>query len=490
MSESSSSVSDNNLKVSEELDNDPLLAGLRKQQSEGVMLGGVLLKSVIAEGGMGTVYKGWHTRLNIPVAVKILKRGCESDLPMFLREARLTVSLDHPNLVRMYDINVERSSGLHFMVMEYVEGCSAYQLLERQLKKSFKPLMEVSALEIGLKIARALGAAHDKDIVHRDVKSDNILIRSRDGEVKLADLGLAGTFRRDPGEPRVRHTSMAGTIGFISPEVADGEEVTPAADVYGLGATMYELLTGTLPHGAPFDDSYYARQLHETPIDPRDLQCDLNADVVQFLSRCLERYPADRFKDGNEVAQALEPILAAVSGRRNSGSNHAEARTQPVVLCVDDDLMILEMERDTLESENFSPVCISDPREVLKKIATIKPDVMVIDLNMPQMGGIELAQRVRSIEGFEDIGIIILSGEDDKAVIDVAFRKGITDYLCKPLNMQELVVRLTLLTQLRSMNRQKKMLETQLLRLKRVPSRSKFKHAGKHQGDSGMCVAG
>ena len=476
MSKYDAVLSGNCGKVSEELDTARQFEDVK--QLSGLLLGGVELKSVIAEGGMGTVYKAFHQRLNLPVAVKILKRGCEADLPMFLREAQLTVSIDHPNLVRVYDLNVDPVSGLHYMVMEYVEGCSAYQLLERQMKNNFRPLSATSVLEIGLAVARALGAAHAKDVVHRDVKSDNILIRARDGAVKLADLGLAGTFKATVSGGHARLTTMAGTIGFISPEVVAGEPITPAADVYGLGATLYELLTGTLPHGSPFDDSYYSRQLRDKPDDPRLHKPDLSADVVAFLARCIERHPTDRFRDGDEAAAALEPLLHSLTGQRGMTSESAEQRTRPVVLCVDDDQDILNLERDTLEAENFTTVCINNPLVALQRISEIRPDVAIIDLNMPGMSGIELCQRLRALEGFQDLGVIILSGEGQTHVMNHAFRKGITDYLLKPLNLPELVLRLNLLTQLRATESKKKLIETQLMRLKRLPTRAAFKAAG------------
>ena len=125
--------------------------------ADGSMLKGVQLQAVIAEGGMATVYKGWHTRLDIPVAVKVLK---DNDAPMFFREAHLTVSLEHPNLVRVYDIDTDPVSGMQYMVMEYVDGCSAYQLLERSLNKNLRSLHQVAALEIVRATALALGAAH------------------------------------------------------------------------------------------------------------------------------------------------------------------------------------------------------------------------------------------------------------------------------------------------------------------------------------------
>ena len=439
--------------------------------ADGSMLKGVQLQAVIAEGGMATVYKGWHTRLDIPVAVKVLK---DNDAPMFFREAHLTVSLEHPNLVRVYDIDTDPVSGMQYMVMEYVDGCSAYQLLERSLNKNLRSLHQVAALEIVRATALALGAAHAQEIVHRDVKSDNILVRSRDGEVKLTDLGLAGFFQAAaPGAAQPRYSSMAGTLGFISPEVIAGDAITPAADIYALGATLYELLTGTLPHGAPFDDSYYQRQLNEQPVDPRRHTPGLHGDVVAFIHRCLARDPAERFANGDEAAQALEPLLHALAGQRRSSGRHS--RSKPVVLCVDDDPMILELEHDILESENFTPVCISNPEQALEQIVSIRPDAVVIDMNMPQMSGLALCQRIRAIKGFEEMGVLMLSGQTGEVAVDAAFKNGITDYLLKPPNMSELVVRLNLLTQLGNMNQERKKLETQLLKLRRTPSRTKFK---------------
>ena len=306
------------------------------------------------------------------------------------------------------------------------------------------------------------------------MKSDNILVRSRDGEVKLTDLGLAGFFQAAaPGAAQPRYSSMAGTLGFISPEVIAGDAITPAADIYALGATLYELLTGTLPHGAPFDDSYYQRQLNEQPVDPRRHTPGLHGDVVAFIHRCLARDPAERFANGDEAAQALEPLLHALAGQRRSSGRHS--RSKPVVLCVDDDPMILELEHDILESENFTPVCISNPEQALEQIVSIRPDAVVIDMNMPQMSGLALCQRIRAIKGFEEMGVLMLSGQTGEVAVDAAFKNGITDYLLKPPNMSELVVRLNLLTQLGNMNQERKKLETQLLKLRRTPSRTKFK---------------
>lgn len=446
--------------VSKSLDNDPSLAALRSRQHEGIMLGGVLLKSIIAEGGMGTVYKGFHTRLDIPVAVKILKQQHLEDLPMFLREARLTASIGHPNLVRVYDVNVEPYTKMNYFVMEFIDGCSAYELLHCRLQQHNRPLALVAALEIACSAAKGLGAAHERDIVHRDVKSENILICSRDGEVKLTDLGLAGafcSFARVSG----RHSTMAGTTGFIAPEVVAGEDVTPAADVYGLGATLYELIAGELPHAGAADDSYYSRQMHCDPIDPREYQPDLNPDVVNFLLRSLARNPRDRYRDGNAFADAIEPLLRKIVGHRDiKQSGHAKEESpplrRPVVLCVDDDRSILDLEHDILESQGFQAYCIKDPLRAIRDLETIAPAVAIVDLNMPQMTGVELCHRLRQVDGYHGLGVLMLSGDEKTESIEKALRNGITDYLTKPIDFGELVARVKLLAQLRVMSREQK----------------------------------
>src|ERR1700759_1873822 len=131
MSDELSSMSEIPFGVSAALNGDPLLQGLRKKSSEGFILGGVMLKSKLGEGGTGAVYLGWHTRLSCPVAVKVLKDASAQNLPMFLREARLTVAIDHPNLVRVFDVNIDSESKIYYMVMEYIDGSSAYQHYER-----------------------------------------------------------------------------------------------------------------------------------------------------------------------------------------------------------------------------------------------------------------------------------------------------------------------------------------------------------------------
>lgn len=453
------------------LDNDPLLAPLQSKGNEAPILGGVLLKGKIGEGGMAGVYLGWHTRLKLPVAVKILRDSSPANLPQFLREARLTVSVDHPNMVRVFDVNMEPHTGLHFIVMEYVEGCSAYQLLQRQLARYGKPLSQLAALEIGLCAARALGAAHRQGILHRDMKSDNILIRQHDGMVKVADLGFAGHWERHNGNGGHRHSTVVGTTGFLSHEVLMGETPSPASDVYALGATLYELLTGFLPYGAPYDDSYYTRQLAGPAPDARKRMPELDQQVAGLLARCLETDPSRRFADGDDLAAALEKLIHALAGTKFLQAISPDApdeKHRPVVLCVDDDEGALELMRDILEAQGFQPVCFSDGAEALAKLPSVQPDVAVLDLHMPRYDGVQLCQGLRRVNGYEELAVLIVSGEHEPSTIHDALDRGITDYLVKPVSGRELVVRVKLLSKLRAMSREQRMIETQLLKLRSV----------------------
>jgi serine/threonine protein kinase len=449
--------------MSRELDNDLLLAPLKQTASDGIILGGVLLKTKIGEGGAGSVYSGVHTRLNIPVAIKVLKDASPDNLPCFLREAQLTVSIEHPNLVRVYDLNCDASSGLYYLVMEHIDGCSAYQLLDKSIRQRGRPLSQASALDIVLSASNAMAVVHEQGIVHRDLKPDNLLIRAKDGVVKVADLGLAcGT---DAGSDKHQ---MVGTIGFLSPEVIRGRVATPASDVYALGACFYELVTGTLPFGEMAENYYYECQLQEQPADPRSHGVDLDEELCAVIMKCLERKPSRRFANAAELSAALKVIserLAAPETPRIR--SETSLLTQPVVMVVDDDVQVLDLMRDYLENSGFRPVCFSNPVEALKNLSKVRPEAAVIDLHMPTMDGVTLCRKFREVEGYEDFPVLMLSGEDDSGTVDFAIRGGIDDYLVKPPSINEVVLRVNLLTKLRNANRECRRIETQLRVIKR-----------------------
>jgi len=207
----------------------------------GKTFGNVLAKSLLGRGGMGAVYLGYHAGLDMKVAVKLLPDlfvGRAELVERFLREARLSGRLQHPNIVRTLDVG--QSHGVYYLVMEYVEGVDAQKLLDRE--KRFTPMR---AINIAGFVARALGEAHEQEIMHRDIKPANILI-GRDGKVKVTDFGLARSLT-NTATALTLSNQVVGTPNYMAPEQIKTTKVDMRVDIYALGVTLWQFLTGVLP---------------------------------------------------------------------------------------------------------------------------------------------------------------------------------------------------------------------------------------------------
>ena len=283
-------------------------------------LGNITLVRKLGQGGMGAVYLGRHDLLETDVAVKVVlfhlmqdPRRSEAARQRFLREARLTARLDHPGIVRILEMNVDRDSDLTYIVMEYVNGGSASDLIEK-LREIGHKLSEVRLLEIGAGAAEALQAAHQAGIVHRDVKPGNLLIRKPEWTVKLADLGLAKCTADEDSLTVSRSGAAIGTPSYMPPEqFSDSKHVGPAVDIYGLGATLYHLATGTVPFQA---DSIFAlinKIVTEPARPPRELRDDLSAHTESVLQRAMMKRPEERYGSAEEMAADLKNALASLA---------------------------------------------------------------------------------------------------------------------------------------------------------------------------------
>ena len=246
------------------------------------MVGGFEVLSEIGRGAMGAVFKARQVSVDRVVALKILPPRLAKNsnfINRFLREARSVAHLNHPNIVQAIDAG--HAEPYFYFAMEYVDGPTADELLQSE-----GPLPERRALEIARDVARALQHAHEADIVHRDVKPDNILIGS-DGAVKLADLGLAReTVELDS---RLTQTGMAvGTPDYISPEQARGEtELDGRTDVYSLGATLYTLLAGAPPYDGESPVEIMYKHLHEPLPDLRDVNPNVSVAASAIVQAWL-----------------------------------------------------------------------------------------------------------------------------------------------------------------------------------------------------------
>jgi predicted Ser/Thr protein kinase len=270
----------------------------------GKEIGHCTIQRKLGQGGMGAVYLAHHPGLNRSVAIKVLPGDLASNPEFkerFFREARLAARLEHPNVVQVHDVGEEE--GIHYISMQYVEGKSLDGILKERKKLSVN-----EALSITKRVAVALSAAAKLGIVHRDIKPHNILI-SKDGVVKVADFGLAKDedANRSISEPGV----VMGTPYYMSPEQAKGEKVDHRSDIYSLGATLYHMLCGKrlFDGGSPI--SIVMKQANERPVGIRELEPTLPESVVGLLDRMLEKDPARRFSNADELVRALDGLKQA-----------------------------------------------------------------------------------------------------------------------------------------------------------------------------------
>ena len=269
------------------------------------LLGGrYQLSSPISHGLMSTIYRGRDIHAERVVAVKILRGECCNDpklVKRFRLEAKISENLQHPNIVRVFDYG--QSNAGCYIVMELVEGVDL-----RRYLRSHRILEAERAVQIAHSVALGLGAAHRRGIVHRDVKPQNVLI-GRDGSMKLSDFGIVSIYKDAIETTGIIGSPLSvGTVQYFAPEQAQGEIVTPAADVYGLGIVMYEMLTGHPPFNANSPVALAIQHIQDQPVPPGQFNPDIPVELENIILRCLEKEPGDRFSDGSKLALALEHV--------------------------------------------------------------------------------------------------------------------------------------------------------------------------------------
>ena len=266
-------------------------------QQEQILNGRYRLGQTIGEGGMAVVYLARDLLLNREVAVKVLRDQYASDstfLERFRREGQIAAGMTHPNIVSVYDVGNDQD--LHYIVMEHIRGPNLKELIYQQ-----GPFSVDGAVFIIGQVASALDYAHQRGLVHRDIKPQNILV-DRDGNAKVVDFGIAKGMR-DPGLTETG-TGM-GTVHYVSPEQARGLEIGPASDLYSTGVVLYEMLTKTLPFNGESAVAIAMQHVSDDPEPPSKRNSAIPPQIDSIILRTLAKDPAERFPSGAALETAL-----------------------------------------------------------------------------------------------------------------------------------------------------------------------------------------
>jgi serine/threonine protein kinase len=264
----------------------------------GTQVGSYRIEEKLGEGGMGTVYRATEINLDRTVAIKVLNHdltGKASIVDRFRAEAKAQANLNHHNVAILYAFLEEHENAM--MVMEFVDGENLQQLV---VHRGAIPAEE--AIPLFKQALAGIGAAHDMGIVHRDIKPANIMINSR-GVVKVMDFGIAKVV----GERGLTRTGVQlGTVYYMSPEQVKGKVADPRSDIYALGVTLYEILTGHVPFDAASEFDVLTDHVHTAPPPPTTRNAGISKGIEGVVLKALEKKPEDRFQNVTEFAQALD----------------------------------------------------------------------------------------------------------------------------------------------------------------------------------------
>jgi serine/threonine protein kinase len=396
---------------------------------------------------MGTVYKARHRLMDRVVALKVINPalvGWPEAVRRFRQEIRAAARLTHPNIVAAYD--AEQAGDTHFLVMEYVEGDSLDRVAAEE-----GPLPVERACDYARQAALGLQHAHERGMVHRDVKPHN-LMRTPAGVVKILDFGLARfaseaprarvesaaaapppapaapdgadfgtapTRLREPGEASGSAETGLGTPDYLAPE----EGADPRrADVYSLGCTLYRLLTGQVPFpgGTPQDKVRAHRERAPRPV--AELRPEVPAALAQLVERMMAREPERRYPTPGEAARALAPFAAPPARH---------------VLVVDDNAAVRQVMAGALASQGYRASTAADGREALELLRRGPlPDLILLDLKMSGMDGWEFLRERRHDAALTAVPVIIVSALDEEQARVMAL--GVAGHLQKPVELEEL----------------------------------------------------
>jgi eukaryotic-like serine/threonine-protein kinase len=302
--------------------------------------GRYVIERRLGAGGMSTVFQASDTVLERPVAVKLLAEHLADDeafVYRFRREALSAARLQHPNIVQVFDSGQDTNSGRHYIVMEYVDGPSAADMLRER-----KQLEIDETVELVRDACHGLDYAHRARVVHRDVKPGNLLYAEEMGLTKLADFGIA----KAAEQTRITQVgSVLGTAAYLSPEQARGEEAGPASDIYSLGVCAYQFLTGRLPHEYASLTELALKQQQEPVALITDYRPEVPRELDDAVRVALERDPEARYSTALEMAEAIE---AGTRGEATAATQKLGMSDSDATQALDDTAATQALQRTSL----------------------------------------------------------------------------------------------------------------------------------------------
>lgn len=424
---------------------------LRAGKSFGLVLGNYRVLERLGAGGMGVIFLAEHCRMRKRVAVKTLSFSADMDprlLSRFYAEMRAVGQLNHPNIVSAMDAGEIRSLDpdapvLHYFVMEYLSGQDLEALVQTE-----GALEQSRACRIAHHVADALVEAHRRGLIHRDIKPSNVLI-TQDNLTKLLDFGLARHLRERLTEPG----AVLGTIGYMAPEQAqDATKVDVRADIYSLGATLFWCLTGRDPFPLTANIAQdLVQRLTQPPPSVRAVKPELPAGLDAVVRRMMAIDPVERYADAQAAMRALLPFLdtrtrdepakpVKPSAARIMPSN-PNAKRVSRVLIVDDEASVRSFCTLALKTEGIACSEASDGKVALEKLSRKAYDLVLLDVDMPNLDGPETLKQLRAKPPQPNLKVVILSGRvapDEMARMLLA---GADDFLPKPFSVVQLRAR-------------------------------------------------
>lgn len=257
----------------------------------------------IGEGGMAHVYRGRHTKLDLDVVLKVINSSCNSDrscFQRFLEEARIAFNLDHPNIVDVFNAGEEKA--MHYIMMRYIEGASVKELIQK-----YKQLPESTVLKIVKQVAKGLRYAHSNNIIHRDVKPDNMLMEEG-RTVLISDFGVA-QLMDDVQKQNRTENMLVGTPHFMAPEQWRNELLDHRVDLYGLGVSMFTMLTGRYPFSGNSLPEFKKQHLRTSPPDPWKYRTGISDETISLMNKLMARDRDERFSDFDKFLQSLKHLM-------------------------------------------------------------------------------------------------------------------------------------------------------------------------------------